>query len=139
MANHEDGWFKVSRRLLDSSRWYVEEPAVIKLLLFLIGQAQDPLSPTPGTVLIGDTGLAARTGLPIEVVSKAIDRLNAPDAESRPGNDPHGRTLERVSGGVRLLNFDLYQPGMVDSVMARQAARSAKARRAAQARWNRTE
>lgn len=140
MVSHDEGWFKVSRRLLDSSRWYREEPQVIKLLVFLIAQAQDPLNENPGTVLIGDTGLASRTGLPVEFVRSAIDRLCAPDPESRSVvYDPEGRTLERVPGGVRLINFDLYHPGMVESALAKKAARIDKARKAANARWGKTE
>ena len=137
MATHEEGWFKVSRRLLDSSRWYREEPQVIKLLVFLIALAQDPLNEEPGTVRIGDTGLASRTGLPVEFVRDAIDRLCAPDPESRSvENDPEGKTIERVPGGVRLINFDLYHPGMVESAITKKALRVEKARKAAAARWD---
>jgi len=136
MVSHDEGWFKVSRRLLDSSRWYREEPQVIKLLVFLIALAQDPLNDNPGTVLIGDTGLASRTGLPVDFVRQSIDRLCSADPESRTVvYDAEGRTLERVPGGVRLINFDLYHPGMVESVLAKKAARSDKARKAALARW----
>ena len=138
MPTHDEGWFKVSRRLLDSSRWYREEPEVIKLLVFLIALAQDPMNENPGTVLIGDTGLASRTGLEVDFVRSAIDRLCSPDPESRSvENDPEGRTLERVPGGVRLINFDLYHPGMVEHAIAKAAARSEKARKAANARWSR--
>lgn len=140
MVSHDEGWFKVSRRLLDSSRWYREEPQVIKLLVFLIAQAQDPLNENPGTVLIGDTGLASRTGLTVDFVRSSIDRLCAPDPESRSVvYDPEGRTLERVPGGVRLINFDLYHPGMVESALAKKAARIDKARKAANARWGKPE
>jgi hypothetical protein len=136
MREHEEGWFKVSRRLLDSSRWYREEPATIKLLVFLIAAAQDPLNECPGTVLIGDTGLAMRTGLTPEYVRAALDKLCEPDPESR-SVEGDGATLERVPGGVRLINFDLYHPGMVEGAMRKRAARTEKARRAALARWNR--
>lgn len=136
MPEYDEGWFKVSRRLLDSSRWYREEPQVIKLLVFLIAQAQDPMNEEPGTVRIGDTGLASRTGLPVEFVRQSIDRLCSPDPESRTVTyDAEGRTLERVPGGVRLINFDLYHPGMVEHAMAKKAARVEKARKAALARW----
>ena len=136
MVEHDEGWFKVSRRLLDSSRWFKEEPATIKLLLFLIAEAQSPLNDTPGTVRIGDTGIASRTGLAVEKVKAAIDRLASADDESRtPGEDSEGRTLERVPGGVRLSNFDLYHPAMVENAMAKKAARVERARKAAQARW----
>ncbi len=134
VSEHGEGWFKVSRRLLDSSRWFREEPPTIKLLLFLIAAAQDPMNENPGTVLIGDTGLAARTGLAVDYVRNAIDRLCAPDSESRtPAAD--GQTLERVPGGVKLVNFDLYHPGMVEGAMTRKAARIERSRKAAAARW----
>lgn len=135
--SHEEGWFKVSRRLLDSSRWFTEDPPTIKLLVLLVGLAQDPLNEEPGTVRIGDTGLAMRTGLPVETVKHSIDRLCSPDPESRTVTyDPEGRTLERVPGGVRLINFDLYHPGMVDNAMTRKANRIERARKAALARWD---
>lgn len=136
MPTHETGWFKVSKRLLDSSRWFREDPRTLKLLLFLIAQAQEPLNEEPGTVRIGDTGLAARTGLEVDYVRAAIDRLCEHDPESRSlGEDGEGRTLERVPGGVRLINFDLYHPGMVESALVKKAARVEKARKAANARW----
>jgi hypothetical protein len=134
---YEDGWFKVSRRLLDSSRWFREEPETIKLLLFLIAEAQNPLNENPGTVLIGDTGIASRTGLPVEKVKRAIDRLCETDEESRSPAEG-GRTVERVPGGVKLLNFDLYHPSMVEHALAKKAARRERARRAANARWEKT-
>lgn len=134
----DEGWFKVSRRLLDSSRWFMEDPQTIKLLVFLVALAQDPLNEEPGTVRIGDTGLAQRTGLQIDFVRAAIDRLSSPDPESRTVTyDPEGRTLERVPGGVRLINFDLYHPGMVENAMYKKAARTEKARKAATVRWDR--
>ncbi|MGE5747308.1 MAG: hypothetical protein ACM33U_08605 [Solirubrobacterales bacterium] len=136
MTSHDEGWFKVSRRLLDSSRWFREEPATLKLLLFLVAAAQDPLNENPGTVLIGETGLAARTGLSVDYVRTAIGRLCDPDPESR-SVEGDGATLARVPGGVRLVNFDLYHPNMVEDAMRKKAARSDKARRAAQARWAR--
>ena len=136
MVTYDEGWFKVSRRMLDSSRWFKESPETIKLLLFLIAEAQNPLNENPGTVRIGDTGIASRVGLPVEQVKEAIDRLAGPDDESRtPGDDGEGRTLERVPGGVRLCNFDLYHPAMVENAMAKKAARVERARNAALARW----
>ena len=136
MITYDEGWFKVSRRLLDSSRWFKEAPETIKLLLFLVAEAQNPLNENPGTVLIGDTGIASRTGLPPEKVKAAIDRLAGSDDESRtPGDDGAGRTLERVPGGVRLCNFDLYHPSMVETAFAKKAARIERARHASKARW----
>lgn len=134
VESYGDGWFKVSRRLFDSSRWHREDPATLKLLLFLVGQAQDPLNPEPGTVLIGDTGLASRLSLPVETVRRAIERLCLPDPESR--SQP-SETLERVPGGVRLVNHDLYHPGMAESMVVKRAARVERARKAAAARWGR--
>lgn len=140
MISYDEGWFKVSRRLLDSSRWFREDPATLKLLLFLIAEAQNPLNENPGVVRIGDTGIASRTGIPVAQVKSAIDRLCGPDDESRtPGEDGEGRTLERVPGGVRLVNFDLYHPTMVDYAMSRKAARIERARKAAAARWAKRE
>jgi hypothetical protein len=140
MVTYDEGWFKVSRRLLDSSRWFKEAPETIKLLLFLVAEAQNPLNDRPGTVLIGDTGIASRTGLPLKSVKEAIDRLAGDDDESRtPGEDGAGRTLERVPGGVRLVNFDLYHPAMVENAMMKKAARIERARKAANARWGKSD
>jgi hypothetical protein len=136
MVTYDEGWFKVSRRMLDSSRWFREDPETIKMLLFLIAEAQNPLNENPGTVRIGDTGIASRVGISVEHVKAAIDRLAGPDDESRtPGEDGEGRTLERVPGGVRLCNFDLYHPRMVENAMQKAAMRSERARNAANARW----
>jgi len=140
MITYDEGWFKVSRRLLDSSRWFREDPATLKLLLFLIAEAQNPLNENPGVVRIGDTGIASRTGIPVATVKAAIDRLSGPDDESRTvGDDGEGRTLERVPGGVRLLNFDLYHPTMVEHALAKKSVRIERARRAAAARWGKKE
>lgn len=140
MVTYDEGWFKVSRRLLDSSRWFKEDPPTIKLLLFLIAEAQNPLNERPGVVLIGDTGIASRTGIPLKDVRASIDRLCGDDDESRtPGEDGKGRTLERVPGGVRLVNFDLYHPSMVEHAMAKKAARIERARKAALARWGKSD
>jgi hypothetical protein len=136
MITYDEGWFKVSRRLLDSSRWFREDPATLKLLLFLIAEAQNPLNENPGTVRIGDTGISSRIGVPVAQVKAAIDRLCGPDDESRtPGEDGVGRTLERVPGGVRLVNFDLYHPTMMENAMMKASARRERARNAARARW----
>jgi len=136
MTDYDDGWFKVSRRMLDSSRWFNEDSDTIKLLIFLIAEAQNPLNPIPGTVLIGDTGVASRIGLPVEKVKAAMARLLGPDEESRtPGPDGLGRTLERIPGGVRICNHDLYHPGMIESAIAKKAIRVERARKAASARW----
>ena len=137
MPIYEDGWFKVSRRLFDSSRWYKEDAQTLKLLLFLIGEAQNPMNPAPGTVKIADLGLAGRTGLDVAWVTQAIDRLCEEDKDSRSAPETGGdrRTLERIPGGVRLLNFDLYQPGLVDNAMVRAARRHERAKKAAAARW----
>ena len=139
MDDYGDGWIKVSRRLFDSSRWHREDPPTLKLLLFLICEAQDPLSSHPGTVLIGDTGLASRTSLPVGQVTLSIEALCRPDPESRTTAQTGGRseTLERVPGGVRFVNFDLYHPGMIEQFEVRRQARTQKARAAATARWDR--
>lgn len=139
MPEYGDGWFKVSRRIFDSSRWFGEPPETVKLLFFLIGHAQDPMNPEPGTVRISDVGLASRTGLSVEKVTESIDRLCSDDPSSRssPETGGHRQTCERVPGGVRLLNFDLYSPGLKDNALIKAAERSAKATAAAKARWDR--
>ena len=123
---------------MDSSRWYREDPATLKVLFFIVAEAQNPLNELPGTVLIGDTGIAARTALGGSVVTAAIDKLCGPDPESRSG-EGNGATLERVPGGVRLVNFDLYHPGMMEQATVKKIARVEKARKAAAARWKRGE
>lgn len=137
MTEYLDGWFKVSRRLFDSSRWFKEDPKTLKLLFFLIGEAQNPVNPEPGTVRISDPGLASRTGLDRAWITDSIDRLCEEDPDSRSTEETGGskRTLERVPGGVRLVNFDLYQPGMVDSALVKAAWRHERAKKAADARW----
>jgi hypothetical protein len=137
MADYGDGWFKVSRRIFDSSRWYGEDPATVKVMFFLIGYAQDPMIPEPGVIPLSDRALAARTGLTEPEVTKAIDALAAEDPASRshPENGGSRKTVERIPGGVRLMNFEMYQPGLVQNARIKAEERSAKARAAAAARW----
>lgn len=123
-----EGWFKVSWRLLDSSRWFGEDSDTKVLMVFLAAKAQDPMNPNPGTVLIGDTGLSARTGVSLAGIKASIDRLCLPDPESRT-KEHEGRTLERVPGGVRWLNFDLYFPGLREKRESARAVRQARARK----------
>lgn len=133
---YADGWFKVSRRIFRSSRWYKGSPESIKVLLFLIGQAQDPLNPTPGLVQMGETAIAHQTGLTVDAAAAALEWLCSPDAESRTRTD-EGCTVMRLEdgSGFELVNFEPYHPGEREKAEARRE----KARRAANARWGRHE
>lgn len=130
---YPDGWFKVSRRLFESSRWHRDSAEALKVLVFLIGKAQDPMNLEPGVIHMGETAIAAQTSLPLPSVRAALAALAAADPESRTRRDD-GCTIERLEdgSGYRLVNFDEYHPGEQE----RAEARREKARKAANARWS---
>jgi hypothetical protein len=103
---YRDGWFKVSRRITESSLW-AEEPVVLKVWLYLLEQAQAGTSLKPGTVIISRPILAARCLLTMEQLDAAIARLAAPDPESRTPR-AEGRRLVVLPNGFRLVNHGEY-------------------------------
>lgn len=136
-ADHSgDFWFKVDRRIFESSRWDALESAGKVVLLYLIAKAQDPLNPTPGQIMQADSVIARMVGVKAAEVTRAIDALCEPERNSRTAAN-EGRTVERITGGVRLINFKLFHPAMIENALARKAVRSERARKAAEARWGR--
>lgn len=131
----DEGWFPVSRRIVRSSRWFREAPETIKLLFFVIEYATNPMNPVPGTILLGLSAVAAMSGLPAEKAEMALASLCAADSESR-SKENNGAVLDRIDGGYRLVNFDMYNPGLIEkSAVKRKERRERAGRIAAQARW----
>jgi hypothetical protein len=119
-TRYRDGWFKVSRRIVDSSLW-AEDPVVLKVWLFLLEQSQAGVSLKPGTVIISRQILAARCLLSAEQLDLALGRLSAPDPESRTTRK-EGRRIEILPNGFRLVNHGEYHDVVADE--ARSKARS---------------
>jgi hypothetical protein len=103
---YRDGWFKVSRRIVDSSLW-AEDPLVLKVWLFLLEQSQAGRSLKPGTVIISRAVLAGRCLITPEQLDAAIERLSSPDPESRTSR-AEGRRVVVLPNGFRLVNHGEY-------------------------------
>ena len=61
-----------------------------------------------GFVPAASTGIARRAGIALEEGVSAIERLCAPEPESRTP-DHEGRRMARIDGGFIILNFDNYR------------------------------
>lgn len=103
---YRDGWFKVSRRIVDSSLW-AEDPMVLKVWLFLLEQSQAGRSLRPGTVIISRAVLAGRCLITPEQLDAVIERLSSPDPESRTTRS-EGRRVVVLPNGFRLVNHGEY-------------------------------
>ncbi len=135
MADEDIGWFKVSRRILKSSRWWREPPATFKVLMFLLAEAQAIENPSPGEVHMGPTAIAGACGLVVGDVEAALKALASHDLESQTRSDK--RTIEELpdGGGYRLVNYDTYHPGARKTRELSQIKRTLRAKKAANARW----
>lgn len=139
----EFGWFKVSRRLIGSSRWASSKHSTIKLMIYMLERASHPMNPYPGDVREVGQQLAWGAGLDISDYGEAISELLAADKESQSGKG-NGAFLEELTCegrvvGYRVLNFTEYNPGIVERGAVRLAEkRKERARHAANSRWNRT-
>lgn len=134
-AIYREGYFKVSRRIFDSSL-YMESGDVVKVFFALLGMAQDPAGPQNGVVHVARRQLAAKCFMSDAQLCAALETLCSEDAESRT-TASGGRRLEVLPNGFRILNFDLYHDGAKDqeiSLLRSRAGRiggvnSAEARR----------
>jgi hypothetical protein len=139
------GWFKVSRRLVTSSRWFTCSPGAIKLLVYMLEQASNPMSPHPGDILQVGSSLAVAAGLPDEgEFNAALSDLLGPDEDSQSTKEKGAfvvpLTRNEKTVGYRIVNFDEYNPGVRErsEVMKKQRRRAA-AKKAAAARWGKAE
>lgn len=114
-------WFKVSRRLVESSTWSRCSPQALKVLLYLMERSQRPNNPEPGYILVGPSLMAMHCGFTLEATLEALGELCREDPESMHGGQP---TVREVEGGYYLTAFDDYHPN------ARERAEIVKAKRA---------
>jgi hypothetical protein len=138
----EHGWFRVSRRLFQSSRAMSLSLAGFKLLVYFIERASAAVNPYPGDVLETGLVLAHNVGLTVEQTEAALAELCGPDPYSQ-SPVANGAVLEPLTRdgrivGYRLINFEAHNPGALARAEAvRAVRRSEQARHAALKRWNR--
>lgn len=136
----DHGWFPVSRRIVQSSRWVKGSPAAVKLLVYAIEKATNPLNPYPGDIYETGSVLAHNLSLSDEQAAAAVAELCGPDADSQ-SSKADGAVLEPLTRegrvvGYRLVNFEAHNPGAQErGEAARARRRSEKARAAAARRW----
>lgn len=103
----DEPWFKISRRVFDSSVW--EEDTATRCLWFtLLALAQLPENRKHGhgVVAITPGNLTRKAYISAAEFEHAMARLTAPDPHSR--TSPGSPRLEVLPNGYRILNFDLY-------------------------------
>jgi hypothetical protein len=115
---YRDGYFKVSRRLLDSSLWSDASSDVTKVFVTLLSLSQDPAGPRDGTVFIARRQLAAKCFLEDETLDRCLDVLSSPDPHSRTPAEA-GRRIEALPNGYRILNYKLYHDRNKDEATSR--------------------
>lgn len=135
------GWFPVSRRFVGSSRWSLSDPTTIKVMIYLLERASNPMNPYPGDVREGMTQIGFGACINPEECETALKDLLNPDVESQSGKS-NGAFLEELTCdlrvvGYRILNFQEYNPAAVERGAAKLAERRSNAgRKAALARWS---
>jgi hypothetical protein len=136
MPRYRDGWFKVSRRLIESSLW-AEDPVTLKVFLALLEASQQPGCMRRGTVIISRPILAGRCLISVEQLDAAITTLAGPDPESRTKGH-EGRRLEVLSNGFRVVNYGVYHDRKAEEALskARRAAGQAGGEASAEGRKN---
>lgn len=100
-------WFKINRRLFDSSVW--EEDVHVRIVwVTLLALAQEPanMNMGPGVIAITPGNLMRKALVSREQLDDAIKRLTAADPYSR--TDPGKARLEITENGYRIPAFDLY-------------------------------
>lgn len=132
---YREGFFKVSRRLLESSLWCEKNPDALRVFLTLVALSQDPASPRNGTVFIARRQLAAKCFLSTERLDAAVFVLENDDIESRT-QARGGRRVESLPNGFRVLNYSLYHDREADRTLslARSAAGAVGGKRSGEVR-----
>jgi hypothetical protein len=103
----DEPFFKVNRRLFESSVWE-EDPATRVLWLTLLALAQDPINRShgEGVIIITPGNLLRKAFLPRDEFDRAIQRLTSPDMHSR--TNPGEARLEILENGYRIPAFAEY-------------------------------
>jgi hypothetical protein len=95
---------KVHSSIYDSS--LMDEPESVRLFFLLLLPKADWHGFVTGT----EESLSRLFNMPLESIKEAVKVCSNPDPRSRtPDND--GRRIEKVQGGWRILNFELYRDG----------------------------
>ena len=116
---YAEGYFKVSRRALESSLW-LQDGETIKVFITLLAMSQDPAGPRNGMVFIAKRQLAARCFLSEVELDRHIAILEADDTESRTQAAGHGgRRIETLPNGFRVLNYGIYHDEAKDRLLSR--------------------
>ena len=118
---------KLDCGILDSTLWVDREAREVFVTALLMAEPWEIKEPTPqinvrdlsctgfsvpvgwyGFLHAAGSGIVRRSGLSSKEGLDALERLGAPDAESR-SHDFDGRRLVRVDGGFVVLNYDKYR------------------------------
>ncbi len=108
MAKYKDEpWFKLNRRLFESSIWEEDLPTRI-VWVTLLALAQEPANRNmgPGHVIITPGNLMRKALVTREQLDSARTALTSPDPHSR--TDPGKARLEILPNGYRIPAFALY-------------------------------
>src|SRR3990167_8050302 len=95
-------YVKLDCNILDSTIWVENSDTRVVFITMLAMSDQE------GICLSTAPGIARRSNISIANVRKALATLEAPDEDSRSMND-HGRRIERINGGYRIINYLSYR------------------------------
>jgi len=124
----DEPWFKLQRRLFDSSIW--EEALEVRIVwITLVGLAQLPENRKHGhgAVVITRGNLARKAFVTAEQLEHALARLTAPDPTSRTRSDD-GRRVKVLENGYEIVNFALHHDVANYERMQEQRVAAGKAR-----------
>ncbi len=93
---------KLDCGIIHSSLWAEDSDTKICWITLLL------LADATGFVRAAASAIAREAGIPAEVARRALDLFQSPDDESRTP-DNHGKRVEKVDGGYRVLNYEKYR------------------------------
>jgi len=96
------GWTKLFSGIVTSSVW-CEDHATVRVWVAMLATAD-----ADGVVEGSIPGFANLARVTVEEMRAAIERLSAPDPDSRTP-DHEGRRIEAIEGGWRVLNYAKYR------------------------------
>lgn len=119
---------KLDVAILDSSLWVEDPPTRIVFVTLLV------MADAQGMVEATAPGIARRANLPLKLVRPALEKLEAPDPDSRTTTD-EGRRIARIDGGYVVLNYAKYRAKRdpeIRRAQTREATRRWRDRRVSQ-------
>ena len=93
---------KIHGCILDSSVWTTDAYTRITWITLLV------MADANGFVESSVPGIVHRANVPLKSCRRALERLEAPDPDSKDP-DHEGRRIERVAGGFVVLNYRKYR------------------------------